>query len=944
MKTIQQRNASTPLYGGSAAYVESLYEQWLENPSSLPGKWRDYFERNGAREDELRSPVEAELAARGSVRRMAPSVSTGGARDGAAQRLLDTWRLLGHRCAHTDPLELSETPRLKELNPSAFGLGESDLRETVETDWGGERDRRPLGELYELMQKVYSGTLASEFAYVSEPAERRWLAERIESSNGGFGLNDRTRELVLAELTAAEGLERYLHRRYVGQKRFSLEGGDTLIPLLNDLIRSAGTDGVKEIIIGMAHRGRLNVLVNILGKSPGDLFSEFEGKHEEMDGTGDVKYHLGYSSDVETDGGPVHLVLAFNPSHLEAVDPVVEGSVRARQDRGDDHRGQYVLPVLIHGDASIAGQGVVMETLQMSQTNGFATGGTVHIVANNQIGFTISDPHDARSSRYCTDVAKMLEAPVFHVNGDDPEAALKAIRLAFAYRQRFGKDAFVDLVCYRRQGHNEADEPAVTQPRMYDVIRNHATPRALYGERLVKAGLVDEQAVESLLDSYNAGLDEGRVLEQATLSHVEGEFTRTDWRPFKGKHWDQPADTGVPVKRLQELGEKLCTLPEGFEPHNRVERVIRERRKMVAGESPVDWGCAENLCYASLVEDGHAVRLTGQDCVRGTFFHRHATYYDNNTSKPWTPLQHISDGQAPFTAYDSLLSEEAVVGFEYGYATARPNALVLWEAQYGDFANGAQVMIDQFISSGGAKWNRLCGLTLLLPHGYEGAGPEHSSARLERYLQLCANNNMQVCVPTNAAQVFHLLRRQVVREFRTPLIVMSPKSLLRHKLANSGLEELADGKFQLIIPETEKLDAGKVKRVVFCSGKVYYHLVERRAKEDIDDMAIVRIEQLYPFPRDEYAAILKQYREAREIVWCQEEPENQGAWYQIRHRLQEPLNRRQNLVYAGRAASAAPATGYARQHQIEEQALVEDALGLGNREQSRSKVRKMESQ
>ena len=943
MKSIQQRNASTPLYGGSSAYVEALYESWLEAPASVPGEWQQYFERNGARDDQRREPIEAELAARGSERRASTAVATGGARDGAAQRLLDTWRLLGHRCAHTDPLELSETPRLKELNPSAFGLAEADMRETVETDWGGTRDQRMLGDLYTLMQQVYSGTLASEFAYVSEPAERRWLAERIENANGSFGLNDKERQLVLAELTAAEGLERYLHRRYVGQKRFSLEGGDTLIPLLNDLIRSAGTDGVKEIIVGMAHRGRLNVLVNILGKSPRDLFSEFEGKHAEGAGSGDVKYHLGYSSDVATAGGPVHLVLAFNPSHLEAVDPVVEGSVRARQDRGHDHRGQYVLPVLIHGDASLAGQGVVMETLQMSQTNGFGTGGTVHVVVNNQIGFTISDPHDARSSRYCSDVAKMLEAPVFHANGDDPEAALKAIRLAFAYRQRFGKDAFVDLVCYRRQGHNEADEPAVTQPRMYEVIRAHSTPRALYAERLVKAGVMDAQDVDSLLESYNAGLDEGRVLEQTTLKQVKGEFMRTDWRLFKGKHWAQNAETGVPVERLQELGERLCTLPEGFEPHNRVERIVNERRKMIAGEIPLDWGCAENLCYASLVSAGHAVRLTGQDCVRGTFFHRHAAFHDVNTNEQWSPLQHIDGEQAPFTAYDSLLSEAAVVGFEYGYATARPNALVLWEAQYGDFANGAQVMIDQFISSGGAKWNRLCGLTLLLPHGYEGAGPEHSSARLERYLQLCANNNMQVCVPTNAAQIFHLLRRQVVREFRAPLIVMSPKSLLRHKLANSSLEELAEGKFQLIIPETEKLDEGKVRRVVFCSGKVYYNLVERRAKEEIDDIAIVRIEQLYPFPRDEFAAILKQYREAREVVWCQEEPENQGAWYQIRHRLQEPLNRRQSLVYAGRAASAAPATGYARQHQIEEQALVEDALGLGNRDQSRSKVRKMES-
>ncbi len=943
MKSIPERNASTPLYGGSASFVEDLYEDWLEDPSAVPEEWRQYFERTGERSDEPRSPVEQALAARGTTRRAAAVVAGRGALDGAAQRLLDTWRLLGHRLAHTDPLDLSEIPRIRELEPASFGLSESDMSETVETDWGGAHDRRKLGDLYALMQQVYSGTFASEFAYVSEPEERRWLAQRIERGNGEFALNDEARRFVLAELTAAEGLERYLHRRFVGQKRFSLEGGDTLIPLLNDLIRGAGKDGVKEIIIGMAHRGRLNVLVNILGKSPGDLFSEFEGKHAEGSGSGDVKYHLGYSSDVQTDGGPVHLVLAFNPSHLEAVDPVVEGSVRARQDRGGDHRGQYVLPVLIHGDASLSGQGVVMETLQMSQTNGFGTGGTVHIALNNQIGFTISDPHDARSSRYCTDVAKMLEAPVFHVNGDDPEAALKAIRLAFAYRQRFGKDAFVDLVCYRRQGHNEADEPAVTQPLMYDVIRSHATPRALYAERLSQSGVIDEQQAQSLLDGYNNGLDEGRVLEQATLPQVKGEFTRTDWRPFKGKSWDQDASTGVPVEQLKELGESLCRLPEGFEPHNRAERVVSERKKMIAGEIPLDWGCAENLCYASLVESGHAVRLTGQDCVRGTFFHRHAAYHDKNTNERWSPLQHISDDQADFMVYDSFLSEEAVVGFEYGYATASPNDLVLWEAQYGDFANGAQVMVDQFISSGEAKWNRLCGLTLLLPHGYEGAGPEHSSARLERYLQLCAGNNMQVCVPTSAAQIFHLLRRQVVREFRAPLIVMSPKSLLRHKLASSSMEELATGQFQLLIPESEKLAAGKVRRVVFCSGKLYYQLVERRAKEGIDDIAIVRIEQLYPFPREQYAAVLDQYKQAKEIVWSQEEPENQGAWYQIRHRLQESLNHRQTLVYAGREASAAPATGYARKHQVEEQALIENALGLGDRNQTQSKVKKLES-
>ncbi|MGH8428573.1 MAG: 2-oxoglutarate dehydrogenase E1 component [Gammaproteobacteria bacterium] len=946
MKSITERTQTSPLYGGSAPFVESLYEAWLADPGSVSEGWQRYFDRSGERGDRPRMPVEAELAARAHAPRRA-AIQAGGGDGGAGQRLLDAWRLLGHLTARIDPLDLREIPKIGELEPAGQGLGEGDLDKPVETDWAGRRDSRPLGELFAAMRKVYGGHTAIEFTHVSDPDEWHWLAEHIEGGDGDIELSKAEQGLVLAELSAAEGLEKYLHRRFVGQKRFSLEGGDTLIPVLNDLFRRAGESGVKEIVIGMAHRGRLNVLVNILGKSPTEIFSEFEGGTAQTDryDSGDVKYHLGYSSDVETAGGPVHLVLAFNPSHLEAVDPVVEGSVRARQDRAGDERGARVLPVLIHGDASIAGQGVVMETLQMSQTRGFGTGGTVHIVLNNQIGFTISNLDDARSSCYSTDVAKMLEAPVLHVNGDDPEAALAAIRLAFAYRQRFGKDAFVDLVCYRRQGHNEADEPAVTQPRMYQVIRSHPTPRELYAEQLEKTGLIAGKDADALVERYNTGLDEGRVMDEATLKRVQGEFTQTDWREFKGQSWDQNVDTGVSAERLRELGDKLFSEPEDFTLHGRAERVVSERRKMMAGEVPIDWGCAENLAYASLVTEGFSVRLTGQDTVRGTFFHRHASYFDSETGKAWTPLNHLSKDQAPFMVYDSLLSEAAVVGFEYGYATARPKALVLWEAQYGDFANNAQVMIDQFISSGEAKWGRFCGLVLLLPHGYEGAGPEHSSARLERYLQLCAGNNMQVCVPTTAAQIFHLLRRQVVRRFRAPLIVMSPKSLLRHKLAASTLEDLSAGGFRLVIPETEQLDPKRVRRVVFCSGKVYYELLARRGEDDgPDDVAVVRIEQLYPFPREAYAAEINLYRDAREVVWCQEEPENQGAWYQIRHRLQEPLTRRQTLIYAGREASAAAATGYASQHRAEERALVEEALGLGERSAVQGKVTRMESQ
>ncbi|MGH8224865.1 MAG: 2-oxoglutarate dehydrogenase E1 component [Gammaproteobacteria bacterium] len=944
MKSIKERARTSPLYGGSAPFVESLYEGWLADPASVPEAWRHYFEQSGDRADRARGPIEAELTARAHGPRAA--MSGGNALDGAAQRLLDAWRLLGHLVARIDPLELNKPPRLAELELAAQGLKESDFEREVETDWAGGLGRLPLGELVKAMQRVYGGHTAVEFSHVSDPAEWRWLAEHIEGGNGFSSFSTEERRRLLAELTAAEGLEKYLHRRFVGQKRFSLEGGDTLIPLLNDLIRRAGAEGMKEIVVGMAHRGRLNVLVNVVGKSPRGLFSEFEGGYEPrgQSDTGDVKYHLGFSSDVETAGGPVHLVLAFNPSHLEAVDPVVEGAVRARQDRVGDERGERVLPVLVHGDASLAGQGVVMETLQMSRTRGFGTGGTVHVVVNNQIGFTISDLRDARSSRYCTDIAKMIEAPVLHVNGDDPEAAIAALRLAFAFRQRFGKDVFVDFVCYRRHGHNEADEPAVTQPGMYRAIRAHSTTRELYAQQLAEAGVLSADDAAALVKEYDAGLEAGQVVKQATLVHEHGSVQQIGWSAFRDGSWEQEADTGVAVERLRELGAGLCRLPDDFSPHGRAAKLLEERRKMVVGEVPLDWGCAENLAYASLVTAGYPVRLTGQDTVRGTFFHRHSTFYDKDTDAAWTPLDHLAADQAPFMVYDSFLSEAAVVGFEYGYATTRPNTLVLWEAQYGDFANSAQVMVDQFISSGEAKWGRLCGLTLLLPHGYEGAGPEHSSARLERYLQLCAANNMQVCVPSNAAQIFHLLRRQILRGFRAPLVVMTPKSLLRHKLAACALEALAEGGFRLVIPETEQLDPKAVRRVVFCSGKVYYELAARREQEGAEDVAIVRIEQLYPFPREAYAAEINLYRDAREIVWCQEEPENQGAWYQIHHRLQEPLNRRQMLIYAGRVASAAPATGYAKQHRAEENALVEEALGLGERGAAQGKVKRMESQ
>jgi 2-oxoglutarate dehydrogenase E1 component len=743
------------------------------------------------------------------------------------------------------------------------------------------------------------------------------------------------RRNILWQLTMAEGLERYLATKYPAQKRFSLEGGDSLIPLLDNLIQRCGGHAVEDVVIGMAHRGRLNVLVNVLGKAPADLFSEFEGQYDlkGLKGSGDVKYHKGYSSDLRTAGGNVHVALAFNPSHLEIVDAVVEGSVRARQERRADARGDKVMAVLLHGDAAFAAQGVVMETLQMSQARGFYTGGSVHIVINNQVGFTISDPRDARSTLYCSDVAKMIEAPILHVNGDDPEAVVFSARLALEYRMKFHKDVVIDLVCYRRLGHNEADEPAATQPIMYQVIRSKPTTRQIYAEQLVGEGVVSAADVRAMAEDYRRGLDEGKPQVRQALGLIGNKYT-VDWSKYLDVDWAEPVRTGVKIELLRELAGRVTAYPEGFELHRQVARIVEDRRKMAAGQLAVDWGFAETLAYASLLDQGIEIRLTGQDTGRGTFFHRHAVGHDQKTGAPYIPLKHVKPGQPRFRVTDSLLSEEAVMGFEYGYSTTDPNCLVIWEAQFGDFGNGAQVVIDQFISSGESKWGRISGLTLFLPHGYEGQGPEHSSARLERFLQLCAENNMQVCVPSTPAQMFHMLRRQMLRSFRKPLIVMTPKSLLRHKLSVSAITDLAQGRFMNVIDEIDDLQAGQVRRVVFCSGRVYFDLLEARRADEARDVALVRIEQLYPFPTEEYATILRRYPNAVDVVWCQEEPQNQGAWYQIRHRLQEALGARQELLYSGRAPSAAPATGIPQLHTAQQHALVAAALKSTTREDS----------
>jgi 2-oxoglutarate dehydrogenase E1 component len=792
-------------------------------------------------------------------------------------------------------------------------------------------ERAPLREILQILRETYCGTIGAEYMYISDPGQKRWIQSRLEAVRGHAQLPPEARRRILERLTAAETLEKYLHTRYVGQKRFSLEGGETLIPCLDELVQRAGAYGVEELVVGMAHRGRLNVLVNTLGKSPKDLFAEFEGTAaSDASSLGDVKYHNGFSSDVSTAGGPVHISLAFNPSHLEIVDPVVEGSVRARQHRRKDTKGEKAISLLLHGDAAFAGQGVVMETLNLSQTRGYSTGGTVHIIVNNQIGFTTSDTRDVRSTTYCTDVAKMIEAPIFHVNADDPDAAVFVTQLAMDFRKEFKRDVVIDLVCFRRLGHNEQDEPFVTQPLMYKKIAQHPGTRKLYADKLVAQGAVPADLPETLIKDYRQALDEGRQTSSPVLSNFQRKYA-VDWSPFIGAKWTDAADTSVPLKELERLAERLTTVPEGFKLHPSVERVMQARREMGQGKQMLDWGMAENLAYATLLVSGYGVRFSGQDSGRGTFAHRHAVLHDQARERwdagSYVPLQHLQDTQADFVVIDSLLSEEAVLGFEYGYACAEPNELTIWEAQFGDFANGAQVVIDQFITSGEAKWGRMCGLTLLLPHGYEGQGPEHSSARLERYLQLCAEHNIQVCVPTTPAQIFHLLRRQMVRPFRKPLIVMTPKSLLRKREAVSGLKELAKGSFQTVIGEIDALEPKSVTRIIACSGKVYYDVLNARRERRLDHVAIIRVEQLYPFPHKQFAAEMKRYPNALEVVWCQEEPQNQGAWYQTQHYLEENMRPDQKLFYAGRPSAAAPAGGYYSRHNQRQKALVEQAFG-----------------
>ncbi|MFJ3057535.1 2-oxoglutarate dehydrogenase E1 component, partial [Herbaspirillum sp. NPDC087042] len=902
-KLYEQYNINSYLFGGNAPYIEELYEAYLNNPGSVPENWRAYFDAvqhvpatdGSNRPDVAHAPVIASFAERakqGPIRTVIASADSDmGRKRVAVTQLIAGYRDLGSRFANLDPLQRQERPNIPELDPSFYGFTDADLDIVFNinnTYFGPET--ASLRDLLQMLRDTYTRSIGAEFTYISDMAEVRWLEERLEPTRAVPSFSSDKKKHILERLTAAEGLERYLHTKYVGQKRFSLEGGESFIASLDETIQRAGEKGVQEIVIGMAHRGRLNVLVNILGKTPQELFSEFEGRHADDLPAGDVKYHQGFSSDVSTPGGPVHLSLAFNPSHLEIVNPVVEGSVKARMDRRGDKDGSQVLPILVHGDAAFAGQGVVMETLNLAQTRGYGTGGTVHIVINNQIGFTTSDPRDSRSTLYCSDVVKMIEAPVLHVNGDDPEAVVFATQIAVDYRMKFKKDIVVDIICFRKLGHNEQDTPALTQPLMYKKIAQHPGTRKLYADKLSAQKTIATDGGEELVKAYRAAMDAGKHAIDPVLTNFKSKYA-VDWLPFLNRKWTDAAETAVPMAELKRLATKITTVPEGFKVHSLVEKVLNDRAAMGRGDINLDWGMGEHLAYASLVSSGYAVRLTGQDAGRGTFTHRHSVLHDQNRERwdagTYIPLQNVAENQSTFTVIDSVLSEEAVLAFEYGYSTAEPNTLTIWEAQFGDFANGAQVVMDQFITSGETKWQRLCGLTMLLPHGYEGQGPEHSSARLERYLQLCAEQNMQVCIPSTPAQVYHMLRRQALRGMRRPLVVMSPKSLLRHPLATSSLEELANGTFLPAIGEIDELDPKAVKRVVMCSGKVYYDLLEQRRKNDQKDVAIIRIEQLYPFPHQAVQAVLEKYAHVHDFVWCQEEPLNQGAWYCSQHNFRE---------------------------------------------------------
>ncbi|WP_201526159.1 2-oxoglutarate dehydrogenase E1 component [Psychrobacter frigidicola] len=952
MNSITKKSADvghTELAADNAHYIESLYEQYLGDPDSVDTDWQDYFKQYQSPNDAKHNAIQDQflLLARNQTANKGGTAFAGTTSNSAAanaancidpkqmsvQQLISAYRRRGHRRAQLDPLELDPRAEVEDLTLAYHGLSEADLDTVYPTnDLSIGKSEAPLREIIEIMERVYCRYIGVEYMHVTTSVEKRWMEKYLESNLGHIKFDKEKRLSILERLTAAEGLEKYLARKYTGVKRFGLEGGESFIPAVNEIIQRAGGYGTKEMVIGMAHRGRLNLLVNVLGKNPADLFDEFDGKVQPEKGSGDVKYHNGYSSNVMTEGGEAHLALAFNPSHLEIVSPVLEGSVRARQVRRNDTDGNLVLPIVVHGDAAFAAQGVVQETFQMSQTRAYTTGGTLHIIINNQVGFTTSRQEDSRSTEYCTDVAKMVHAPILHVNGDDPESVVFAAQLALDYRHEFGKDIIIDLFCYRRNGHNEADEPSATQPLMYAVIKKLPTTRAIYAQKLIADGVINSDDETKYEDEYRESLDRGEYVVNSLVLEPNTE-TFVDWTPYLGHDLVDDWDTSVDIEILKGYGRRMAEMPEGYKLQRQVQKVVDQRLAMQTGEEPLNWGAAETLAYATLVDNDEVlVRITGEDVGRGTFAHRHSELYNINDGSMYVPLAHMSESQARFATYNSLLSEEAVLAFEYGYSTTVPNALIIWEAQFGDFVNGAQVVIDQFIASGETKWQRVCGLTMLLPHGFEGQGPEHSSARLERFLQLCAEDNMQVITPTTPAQIYHALRRQAVRPIRKPLIVMSPKSLLRHKLATSQLEELANGKFETILPEIDQQNADKVTRLVLCGGKVYYDLLEQRRALGLDHVAIVRIEQLYPLPGERLIAEIDKYSNLTEIVWTQEEPLNQGAWYYLApdmYRIVVPhATKAKVLDPIARPASAAPATGSAKLHLQQQQALIAGGLGI----------------
>ena len=930
------------LFGSNAPYIEELYEEFLNNPDSVEEYWRQYFSELAAQPGFAERDV-ADRPIQESFVKLAKSrpIAVGTVDENMLKkqvgvlRLISAYRIQGVGAAQLDPLKRKPPIHIEGLDPKFHGLSDEDMAVKFNVgpgDFGGQYEKLTLSGILSKLKQTYCGSVGIEYMHITNRTERRWIRDYFESVSSTPKYDSEQKLYILKQLTAAETLERYLQNKYVGQKRFGVEGGESSILALNYLVQNAGKDGVEEVIVGMAHRGRLNVLVNTLGKKPSDLFAEFEGRAEIKLPSGDVKYHTGFSSDIATPTGPIHVTLAFNPSHLEIVNPVVEGSSRAKQTRRGEDGQKQVLPVLIHGDSAFIGLGVNQAVFNMSLTRGYTTGGTVHVVVNNQIGFTTSDTRDTRSTVYCTDIAKMVDAPIFHVNGDDPEAVCMVMQAAMDYRKTFHKDVVVDVVCYRKNGHNESDDPTLTQPMMYKAVAKHPGTRALYAEKLVQEGVVSQEQTDSYVQAYRDALDRGEHVEQTRLSDYTSKHS-VDWTKYQGKDWREAVESGLSAEDIKRLADKFTYVPEGFGLHNTSKRLVENRKAMAAGEQNIDWGMAETIAYASMVTKGTGVRISGEDSGRGTFSHRQAVLHDQNREKwdagIYIPLQHISDSQAPFTVIDSILNEEAVLAYEYGHACSAPDMLTIWEAQFGDFANGAQVAIDQFISSGETKWGRLCGLTVILPHGYDGQGPEHSSGRLERWLQLCAEHNMQVIMPSEASQMFHILRRQVLRTMRRPLIIFMSKRLLRFKDATSPLENFLEGTtFRPVIGDTvQRADNGKVKRVILCAGQVYYDLTAGRAERGLEEeVAIVRAEQLYPFPYAEAEAELAKYPNATEIMWAQEEPKNQGAWYQTRHRLEALAKEGQKLIYAGRPASASPAVGYGSKHAAQLKQLVEDAF------------------